>query len=71
MSSLLTSDHCSLFSDVCSAHCGITPDTILVMSNGEGSSSDWQFKLADFGLNTQKKGGSSHTKNHDRAYSKF
>jgi len=38
----------------CRGHYDVKPENVLVLSNGEVSPSDWQFKFADFGLNNPR-----------------
>jgi serine/threonine protein kinase len=38
----------------CRGHYNVKPESVLVLSNGEASSSAWQFKFADFGLNNSR-----------------
>ncbi|CAG8949741.1 hypothetical protein HYFRA_00004061 [Hymenoscyphus fraxineus] len=42
-----------LVADLLSGHGKITPDTVVVVSNGSANPSDWQFKLAGFGVGTK------------------
>jgi hypothetical protein len=43
------------------AHHDVKPETVLVLSNGAESLSDWQFKFSDFGLKDSK-GKASQTR---------
>ena len=43
-----------LLADSSRGHHDIRPQNVLVVSNGAQSPSDWQFKFADFGLNSTR-----------------
>lgn len=47
--------------DLHRAHHDVKPETVLVLSNGAESLSDWQFKFSDFGLKDSK-GKASQTR---------
>lgn len=46
-----------LRSDILRGHHDIKPENVMVVSNGAQSSSEYQFKFADFGLNSVRDKG--------------